>query len=47
MSGQIAAGAAPTNGSGVGLDLIPWPKQTKFGDVERKKMSRIKKNLWW
>ncbi len=45
MSGQIATGAAPTNGSGVGLDLLPWPKVdfAKFGDVERKEMSRIKK----
>ncbi len=45
MSGQIATGAAPTNGSGIGLDLLPWPKVdfAKFGDVERKEMSRIKK----
>lgn len=45
MSGQIATSAAPTNGSGVGLDLLPWPKVdfAKFGDVERKEMSRIKK----
>lgn len=45
MSGQIATGAAPTNGSGVGLDLLPWPKVdfAKFGNVERKEMSRIKK----
>ncbi|RTL12601.1 MAG: dihydrolipoyllysine-residue acetyltransferase [Neisseriaceae bacterium] len=45
MSGQIVTGAAPTNGSGVGLDLLPWPKVdfAKFGDVERKEMSRIKK----
>ena len=45
MSGQIATGAAPTHGSGVRLDLLPWPKVdfAKFGDVERKEMSRIKK----
>ena len=45
MTGQISLGNAPTNGSGVGLDLIPWPKVdfAKFGEVERKDMSRIKK----
>ena len=33
------------NGSGAGLGLIPWPKVdfTKFGPIERKEMSRIKK----
>ncbi|MDB5889800.1 MAG: Dihydrolipoamide acetyltransferase [Polaromonas sp.] len=37
--------ASGTGGSGVGLDLLPWPKVdfTKFGDVERKDLSRIKK----
>ena len=32
-------------GSGVGLDLLPWPKVdfTKFGPIERKEMGRIKK----
>ena len=37
--------AATSGGSGVGLDLLPWPKVdfTKFGPVERKDMSRIKK----
>ena len=37
--------AAAAGGSGVGLDLLPWPKVdfTKFGPVERKDMSRIKK----
>ena len=37
--------AAASGGSGVGLDLLPWPKVdfTKFGPVERKDMSRIKK----
>lgn len=37
--------AAASGGSGVGLDLLPWPKVdfTKFGPVERKDLSRIKK----
>ncbi|MGJ7495841.1 dihydrolipoyllysine-residue acetyltransferase [Variovorax sp. RT4R15] len=51
MSGQSstkAAGAkAPASGGGDGaaLGLIPWPKVdfTKFGGVERKDLSRIKK----
>ena len=39
-----AAGSAGA-GSGAGFDLLPWPKVdfTKFGEVERKDMSRIKK----
>ena len=39
------APAASAGGSGVGLDLLPWPKVdfTKFGPVERKDLSRIKK----
>ena len=54
---QVMAGAAQTKaqaakapvaasgGTGVGLDLLPWPKVdfTKFGPVERKDLSRIKK----
>lgn len=42
MSGQISNGV-PTNGSG--LDLLPWPKIdfAKFGEIEVKEMSRIKK----
>ncbi|CAN7384619.1 dihydrolipoyllysine-residue acetyltransferase [Acidovorax sp. LjRoot129] len=52
---QVMAGATQTKaqaakapaggGSGVGLDLLPWPKVdfTKFGPVERKDLSRIKK----
>ena len=38
-------GAATPAGSGVGLDLLPWPKVdfTKFGEVEAKPLSRIKK----
>jgi len=37
--------AAPASGGGAGLDLLPWPKVdfAKFGPVERKEMSRIKK----
>lgn len=39
------APAAASGGSGVGLDLLPWPKVdfAKFGPVERKDLSRIKK----
>ena len=42
---QASAAKAPTGGSGGGLDLLPWPKVdfTKFGLVERKDLSRIKK----
>jgi len=46
MSGQAAApAAAAAGGSGVGLDLLPWPKVdfTRFGEVESKPLSRIKK----
>ena len=40
-----APAAAGGSGGGAGLDLLPWPKVdfTKFGPVERKPMSRIKK----
>ena len=39
------AKAAPAGGAGAELGLIPWPKVdfAKFGPVERKEMSRIKK----
>ncbi len=39
------AAKAPAGGSGAGLDLLPWPKVdfAKFGPVERKELSRIKK----
>ncbi len=39
------APAASGGGSGAGLDLLPWPKVdfAKFGAVERKDLSRIKK----
>ena len=44
---QAAKAPASSNagGSGVGLDVLPWPKIdfAKFGPVERKDLSRIKK----
>jgi len=42
---QAAKAPAPSGGTGVGLDLLPWPKVdfTKFGPVERRDLSRIKK----
>ena len=42
---KAPAAAASAGASGVGLDLLPWPKVDfiKFGPVERKDMSRIKK----
>ena len=42
---RAQAAKAPAGGSGVGLDLLPWPKVdfAKFGPIERKEMSRIKK----
>ncbi len=42
---QAARTPASSGGSGVGLDLLPWPKVdfTKFGPIERKEMGRIKK----
>jgi len=50
MSGQVstkasAAKAPAGGGDGAALGLIPWPKVdfTKFGTVERKDLSRIKK----
>ncbi|MBA3591214.1 2-oxo acid dehydrogenase subunit E2, partial [Methylibium sp.] len=49
MAGGGAAAAAPaakaTGGGGGGLDLLPWPKVdfAKFGEIERKDLSRIKK----
>ena len=41
---KAAAAKAPAGG-GAGLNLLPWPKVdfTKFGPVERKDLSRIKK----
>ncbi|MEN5181539.1 dihydrolipoyllysine-residue acetyltransferase [Comamonas testosteroni] len=42
---KAQAAKAPAGGSGVGMDLLPWPKVdfSKFGAVERKDLSRIKK----
>jgi pyruvate dehydrogenase E2 component (dihydrolipoamide acetyltransferase) len=42
---QAQASQAPAGGSGVGLDLLPWPQVdfSKFGPVERKELGRIKK----
>jgi pyruvate dehydrogenase E2 component (dihydrolipoamide acetyltransferase) len=42
---QTAKGGASAGDGGAGLGLIPWPKVdfAKFGPVERKEMSRIKK----
>ncbi|MCY7318116.1 MAG: dihydrolipoyllysine-residue acetyltransferase, partial [Ramlibacter sp.] len=42
---KAAAAKAPAGGGGAGLNLLPWPKVdfTKFGTVERKDLSRIKK----
>ncbi|HZY18687.1 MAG TPA: dihydrolipoyllysine-residue acetyltransferase [Ramlibacter sp.] len=49
MAGQTAtkaaAAKAPAAGGGEGLGLLPWPKVdfAKFGPIERKDLSRIKK----
>jgi pyruvate dehydrogenase E2 component (dihydrolipoamide acetyltransferase) len=42
---KAAAAKAPAGGGGEALGLLPWPKVdfAKFGAVERKAMSRIKK----
>ncbi|MGQ3165464.1 MAG: dihydrolipoyllysine-residue acetyltransferase [Hydrogenophaga sp.] len=42
---QVAKAPAGGGGDGAGLGLIPWPKVdfAKFGPIERKEMSRIKK----
>lgn len=42
---QAAAAPKGSSGGGAGLDLLPWPKVdfAKFGPVERKDLSRIKK----
>ncbi len=43
--GGVAAAATPAGGSGGELNLLAWPKVdfAKFGPVERKDLSRIKK----
>ncbi|HMN20494.1 MAG TPA: dihydrolipoyllysine-residue acetyltransferase [Ottowia sp.] len=42
---QAQAARGGVGGGGVGMDLLPWPKIdfAKFGPVERKELSRIKK----
>ena len=42
---KAQAAKAPAGGSGAGLDLLPWPKVdfAKFGPIETKPLSRIKK----
>ncbi|MEG2632354.1 MAG: 2-oxo acid dehydrogenase subunit E2, partial [Comamonas sp.] len=42
---QSAVAPKAAAGGGAGLDLLPWPKVdfAKFGPVERKELSRIKK----
>lgn len=41
----VAAELSRPKGSGIGLDLIPWPKLdfSKFGEVEARPLSRIRK----
>jgi pyruvate dehydrogenase E2 component (dihydrolipoamide acetyltransferase) len=45
MQGGGAAAGVASGGSGVGLDLLPWPKVdfAKYGEIEAKPLSRIKK----
>ncbi|WP_199104102.1 dihydrolipoyllysine-residue acetyltransferase [Aquitalea sp. ASV11] len=45
MQNPVAAAPAAAAGSGVGLDLLPWPKVdfSKFGPIETKPLSRIQK----
>lgn len=45
QGGAAAPATAGSGGSGVGLDLLPWPKvdYAKFGEIEAKPLSRIKK----
>jgi len=42
---QAVKAPAVSAGTGVGLDLLPWPKVdfAKFGPIERKELGRIKK----
>ena len=41
----VGSNASAGKGSGVGLDLLPWPKLdfSKFGEIEELELSRIKK----
>jgi pyruvate dehydrogenase E2 component (dihydrolipoamide acetyltransferase) len=45
MSGGATSAASSSGGSLGGLNLIPWPKVdfTKFGEIERQPLNRIKK----
>jgi pyruvate dehydrogenase E2 component (dihydrolipoamide acetyltransferase) len=45
MTGARTDPAVPTHGNGAGLDLLPWPKVdfAKFGPIEIRPLSRIKK----
>jgi len=45
ISGAVSTGAPAKGGSGVGLDLLPWPSLdfSKFGATELLPLSRIKK----
>ena len=45
LQNPVAAAPAAAGGSGVGLDLLPWPKVdfAKFGPIETKPLSRIQK----
>ncbi|MCB6182416.1 dihydrolipoyllysine-residue acetyltransferase [Leeia sp. TBRC 13508] len=45
VSGAFNASAPAATGSGVGLDLLPWPKVdfSKFGTIDKQPLSRIKK----
>ena len=45
LAGAAQSKASSAGGDGVGLGLIPWPKVdfSKFGPIERKELSRIKK----
>jgi pyruvate dehydrogenase E2 component (dihydrolipoamide acetyltransferase) len=45
VKGALQTPAPAATGAGTGLDLLPWPKVdfTKFGDIERKPLSRIRK----
>ena len=45
QAARAPAASGGSAGSGLGLNLLPWPKVdfTKFGEIERKEMGRIKK----
>ena len=45
LAGGVASTAPAATGGGGGLNLLPWPKVdfTKFGEIEVKPLSRIKK----